>query len=501
MAVVQRSTTKLAMAKPFLVLIVMWSIVTAFLAYCFLFLHPLRRERRCISVWVGLWRGRSLAAGHPDVHPTHVRRHQPLPIHRLRIPALVPSGGAVGQHLRRAVFPHRAGDFRVLSTCNGRHPLPAGMEVQRAQLFHAGHAPWQAQSHSCFFSHFGPLLIFSTLVRVDMLAVALAFTGIALTTISLSRPNWLYAAVACFVAALFTKQTYLAGPAAAFILLFVRDPRRTVLAFGFGVVVAAAMFAAFDWDTSGGFFNHLFRYNVNRFSARHFLVLASSTAIYYAIFVTALAVSLVWVWRTYRRGASRIWLPSIMTAFRSTDRTAIYALMTLYCVASAALTILSGKTGSSSNYFLESMATWCFWLGALVARQFEDSLSEDGNPDRMRRAWTIILPCAFVLQVSYVPGLFDSLQTSRLGPEQHTNGAALVALVRQSNGPVLSDDLALPMLAGREVPIEPYLFAELGNAGFWNENFLVDMIQERKFGAIITFRSPGDRTFDERFFA
>ena len=71
--------------------------------------------------------------------------------------------------------------------------------------------------------------------------------------------------------------------------------------------------------------------------------------------------------------------------------------------------------------------------------------------------------------------------------------------MRALPGPVLSDDLALLKLAGKDVPIEPYIFAELGTAGFWHEQALVDMLNEGKFSAVVTFKDPGDIVFNDRF--
>ena len=69
-----------------------------------------------------------------------------------------------------------------------------------------------------------PVIEFATLVRVDMLAVAASLGGMVLAIGALRRPALLYWAMLAFLLALFTKQTSLAAPVAAGVVMLARAP-------------------------------------------------------------------------------------------------------------------------------------------------------------------------------------------------------------------------------------------------------------------------------------
>ena len=73
-----------------------------------------------------------------------------------------------------------------------------------------------------------PVVVCASLMRVDMLAVALSFLGVYCAIRSLDRPWLLYPAVVAFVLAVFTKQTAVAAPLATFPVLFLLEPRRVL---------------------------------------------------------------------------------------------------------------------------------------------------------------------------------------------------------------------------------------------------------------------------------
>src|SRR5688572_23881229 len=78
-------------------------------------------------------------------------------------------------------------------------------------------------------------LIFTTpgwswacLMRVDTLALFLTFSGLALFVLARRRPALAVLSFACFVAAMYTKQTMVAAPATCLLLAFVEKPRLSV---------------------------------------------------------------------------------------------------------------------------------------------------------------------------------------------------------------------------------------------------------------------------------
>src|SRR5262249_22000454 len=69
-------------------------------------------------------------------------------------------------------------------------------------------------------------------------------------------------------------------------------------------------------------------------------------------------------------------------------------------------------------------------------------------------------------------------------------------VVRESKGPVFSEDMWLLVKAGKEVPAEPAIIRELASKSKWNEQPFVHMIQERRFSTIVVTSDPGN---SERF--
>ena len=90
-------------------------------------------------------------------------------------------------------------------------------------------------------------------MRVDMLAIALAFVGVAFVVRSERQPAWLALAMPAFVLSIYTRQTELAAPASALLVLLLVRPRATILAGIGGAVLGLCALAWLEWATAGGF--------------------------------------------------------------------------------------------------------------------------------------------------------------------------------------------------------------------------------------------------------
>ncbi|MEK7767674.1 MAG: hypothetical protein AAB368_15705, partial [bacterium] len=109
----------------------------------------------------------------------------------------------------------------------------------------------------------------SSLLRVDLLALALSLGALALLV---HRPDgrWSFrAAVVLLVGAIATRQTYaLAAPLAACAWLFVRDRRRALQLAALVGGTSLAGFALLNGLTHGGFYFNIVTANVNEFDPR-----------------------------------------------------------------------------------------------------------------------------------------------------------------------------------------------------------------------------------------
>jgi hypothetical protein len=109
----------------------------------------------------------------------------------------------------------------------------------------------------------GPVETWFDRMRVDMLAVALAFVGVAFVVRSERQPAWLALAMPAFVLSIYTRQTELAAPASALLVLLLVRPRATILAGIGGAVLGLSALAWLEWVTAGGFLRHVITYNIN----------------------------------------------------------------------------------------------------------------------------------------------------------------------------------------------------------------------------------------------
>jgi hypothetical protein len=61
--------------------------------------------------------------------------------------------------------------------------------------------------------------------------------------------------------------------------------------------------------------------------------------------------------------------------------------------------------------------------------------------------------------------------------ERAAGGAAALAAIQASPGPVFSEDMVLLMRAGRPIPWEPAIVTQLANHGVWDETPLLEAVR------------------------
>ena len=318
-----------------------------------------------------------------------------------------------------------------------------------------------------------PVITWSTLMRVDMLAMALTYAGIALGLAALRKPALLIPAMLCFVAAVYTKQTYLAAPMAMFGLHLARSPRAALRSGVVALAVGLVLLGWLSWLTSGGFLRHIIAYNVNRFSLT---VAAGQSVIWpevYPVLAGLMLAGVVICWRD----ASRLGTLPPATVF-----------WLAYLALSTATLAFAGKSGASINYFVEWLCAWCVWAGWVAA----GALAKPGP-------LAAIVPALLVAQLWLLPEAMRKFHAAQTSQTRSAQSQALLDRTRTISGPILSDDMVLLRRAGKEVGLEPAILAELATRGLWPEKNLVDMLRGHVFGAVITAYDPGDPTFDTRY--
>jgi hypothetical protein len=328
-----------------------------------------------------------------------------------------------------------------------------------------------------------PVIVWVPLMRVDMLGLALTLAGLVLVVESARHRAFLALAMIAFVAAVFTRQTYVAAPLAALCISLLRAPARTLLAGLFGLLLGGATLTLLDALTAGGFFRHVVVY------------------LGHNGFDLALAVRQIawWISRYvafWLLGFSGIYVAwpldrhSILRRIRTDDRSALLATMALYLAIATAMTLLSGKSGAWLNYLIEWMYVGAFWAGYA-------SIAARARPAPYALAWTI--PLLLAVQMANGPLSIMGWRASHLTTARATQNAALVDRLKQLPEPVMSDDMVALWQAGKDLGVESFMFAELARVGVLPETDLVSLLQARTLSAIVTEKGPGDSSFDTRY--
>ena len=304
------------------------------------------------------------------------------------------------------------------------------------------------------------LLQWSAFDRVDTLALALSWAGIYAMVRWPNDRRGLILAVILFTASVYTKQSYgLAGPGAILIWLLQGKRYRQALLFaGWLGSVCLALFLVLNLATQGGFFFNIVTANANPMSHIGFMSIVTGLLINAWILVLGAVGFLV---------VERWWYP-----------TRSWPLVLPYVLLAAATTFLVGKAGASINYLYEPVAALCLVAGAVVAWPQRNYL--------LKSAAILLI----AIQVSgliswsrteYVP--FVLTKVSKVDEV-----AQMAQLVRESPGPVLSDEyMGLSPLVGQRLYFQPFEFSQLQLANLWSPESLMAAIQQHKFSVILLY--------------
>jgi hypothetical protein len=328
-----------------------------------------------------------------------------------------------------------------------------------------------------------PVIAFAGIMRVDMLGACVSALGTYLALTSITRPLWIYPATIAFVAAIFTKQTLIAAPVGAFLVLLLRNPRHALIAIACGLALGLSVLAVLEWQTDGGFLRHIVLYNINRFDIRRvYWGIVKQEA--YRIYVLIVFGTLAYVWVKCRHHVRLSSWRDLTDCIARHDDVAMFGMLTVQLVVASAMLVTLGKPGSAPNYFIESMGLWSVFTGiacSLVLRPIRH------GERALRWEWSLVpaavLPAALLCQFALTPlpamSVLDDAQRNQ-------ELAELVQSIHDARKPVLSEDMVLLMRAGKEVPIEPFIFAELTALGAWDQRPFLEMINTNAFEFVLT---------------
>ena len=353
-------------------------------------------------------------------------------------------------------------------------------EERRVRMAAAGFA-------ACSFATLPLLLTSALLMQIDMLAMAFTLAGLVLAVRAVDRPGFAIGAGILFTIALYTRQTSLPAPAAAFLILLIARPRAAWLLLGSAVIASFVALGLIQATQSDHFLTNIIFYNLNRIAWDH----AAKALLVLLANIVPIALGGVGFAVAWRRLDLRHWRHwrARMAAESGLAATAIVLLAVILKTLMLPMIL---KSGANDNYLIDWFAGVAILIGIALVPVIRAAAARAAAPSGLL---LLLVGLGLPIQMLDPPLIPDPRY--RAGDEAAMQ--ALVARVRASTKPVVSDDMVLLRRAGQDVLWEPAIIAELGSAGVYDQKRLAAHVRRGDFGFFVTYGDRGDLIYDQRF--
>lgn len=341
-----------------------------------------------------------------------------------------------------------------------------------------------------------PVLFWTPLMRVDMLALAFSFAGLYLALCAFERPGFVYAASVAFVCAVYTKQTMVAAPAAAFLVMLFLRPRTAAAGIATCIALGLAILTGMNWATDGGFSRHVFGYNASTVNLKQLLLVPMQMANHAVIFglaFLAMRGRCAGIARDVRSAAGWRAARDLMLADRG--RTTSLVLLAYFAMTTLMLLTIA-KSGANQNYMIEWFCVTALFVG-LSLSDAARLLDRDQTAARTVKApmFAIAMTAVLAAQMIALPkNRFDRLEP--LAPRAEMD--RLAAMVKAADKPIIADEMVMLLTMGKQLVLEPCM-PTLARVGLYDNRPYIAKIRNGDFGFFITFRERGEETFDSRY--
>lgn len=356
--------------------------------------------------------------------------------------------------------------------------------------------------------HIGPLFRqHMTMVMFETLAVVILANANEIPDQS-RRRRVIAIGLLLIIAAGYTKQLAIFTAAAALIFLFIRQPRRAVVAGVLFALAGGAIFLWMNWATGGEWFRQAIQANVNRIN-----------------FDQTIGLFRLW-WHLH----GFLIVPAVLLVIYQAyfSRISIYAL---WFAASLVQGALSGTWGGGDSYFATSIAAVMILSGIFASKMLNGDWHFPVNYlsrlvifpfKRLAKPLTtsafIVIPLLYLgygrtvihlptdapvysaiadvlgIEANALNGFHDSA-TRIVGGYADIGhwttqadidaGWRIVEMIRASDRPALSEEAGFQLLAGQDVITNPTQLLNLWLNGVFDGSELIDMIENQAFGLVI----------------
>ena len=352
-----------------------------------------------------------------------------------------------------------------------------------------------------------PFLIWASRNRGDVLMVAFNLAGlVCLSYLSLPETapqatrsgqasriflqNLLtIVSIVFFGLAFYTKQTGVAAPLAACVWLLSQN-WRFGLKYCAGLAAGLALpFAALEIVTHYEFYRHIVSYHALPWTWVSF---SHWTGVFVTdnpvLVITGVGLVLVTFgsWFYSRRINRRTTLlPTLTTPIIEDGSIRRISLLAWFNVFALLGLVTTGVEGADHNHLLLPMAAvvagagvacgWCLRLPGIVWRAAGITIS-------------IVLAAQLWFGWDGLLQKYDFDLTSKFSPTEQAQMGKIIAYIKTVNGPILSEEVALPALAGKEAQVEyndVYTMGLLAEAGKWTPGGLTAQVRQKHFALIL----------------
>lgn len=307
---------------------------------------------------------------------------------------------------------------------------------------------------------FPPVAYWSSLYRVDALALALSLGGLWLVVRWPAGRLTVPAAALLLVSAIYTRQSYgVAAPLAACVWLGQATSWRRALALAALIgSLGAALFVGLEVATGGGFALNIVSANLNAYQAGSLVQYLTDVWTLMPFALAAVAAFLLL--------APWFHVPS-------------WRLVAPYVLGAVVSGLTIGKVGSNVNYLIELGAGVSLSIGAALAWQ------------RPRRAVHAALALLLALDLALVVLVSPYRTVTHVRLKQAEEARHLLDVIHRTPGIVLADeDMGLLPLDGRPIFFQPFEMTQLARAGRWDQRGFLGDIERQAFAAILIYRIP-----------
>lgn len=300
------------------------------------------------------------------------------------------------------------------------------------------------------------VVIWSSLVRVDMLGIMLSILGLYVYEKYNNKNSKLkYISIIFFILSFYTKQTLIAAPISIIIYNFFKNKREFYIFSSLYAIPLLSIFIVGTIITHGQLFLHLVVYAM--FIPLEWGKFFITFQQFFKMFAVLLALFLsnIFIWK----------------------KNGIYSI---YCIVNLVLLTSYLKPGSSYNYFIEPFLSLLIIGGLSFLESFKKLSS-----DVIKVFLLIVLSIQIFLIIPF--DRFQNLLKDPHYPEGYSENSIVNAYVEKTDGLILSQDISYLVLNNKKPVIlnDTFQFMKMSKYGLWDNSEILRMCNEEKFSLIV----------------